>query len=54
MSAEDKKKLLALITEYGDLKFRTGSAYALGDKTTGQIKEAAATKALKAITEKLK
>lgn len=54
MSAEDKKKLLALIAEYGDLKFRAGSSYALGDRETGRAKEAMATKALRAITEKLK
>ncbi len=54
MTAEDKKKLLTLIAEYGDLKFRTGAAYALGDKTTGAVKETAAVKALKTITEKLK
>lgn len=38
---DDPRRLLA---EYGDLRFREGSAFALGDRDTGKAKADAAAK----------
>ena len=54
MTDAEKKKMLQLILEYGDNKFREGSAAGLGDRDTSTDRGKKAAKVLESIKEVLK
>lgn len=51
---EPKVKLSRLVGEYGDLRYREGSADGLGDRETSRLRRSAAEKTLAKITELIK
>lgn len=51
---ESKEKLLRLVREYGDLRFREGAAAGLADRDTSKQRRVEADKTLAKITEAMK